>query len=244
MRKIATTCLAAAITLIVAGPSASAAPAAQAVERAPIDLSAIPASRLRSDVERLPEAARERALQWLSDANWSPADAAYLRADRQGGIFYEDPTRENGATAEAAGEPSIQGLPAEQVFTLHSRPGASRVVYLDMDGAVVTNSWWYSGTLTMRPYSIDSDFSTFTQAELDAIAETWKRVAEDFAPYDIDVTTEEPAAFGPNVGHILVTRKASVEGPEIYTCGCGGVAYLNVWGQSYFPTAQPALVFT
>ncbi|MFZ9050834.1 MAG: hypothetical protein ACO23E_09805, partial [Steroidobacteraceae bacterium] len=65
MRKIATTCLAAAITLIVAGPSASAAPAAQAVERAPVDLSAIPASRLRSDVERLPEAARERALQWL-----------------------------------------------------------------------------------------------------------------------------------------------------------------------------------
>ncbi|MGA1463837.1 MAG: M66 family metalloprotease, partial [Steroidobacteraceae bacterium] len=217
---------------------------AQAVERAPVDLSAIPASRLRSDVERLPEAARERALQWLSDANWSPADAAYLRADRQGGIFYEDPTRENGATAEAAGEPSIQGLPAEQVFTLHSRPGASRVVYLDMDGAVVTNSWWYSGTLTMRPYSIDSDFSTFTQAELDAIAETWKRVAEDFAPYDIDVTTEEPAAFGPNVGHILVTRKASVEGPEIYSCNCGGVAYLSVWGQSYFPTAQPALVFT
>ncbi|MFZ8965370.1 MAG: hypothetical protein ACO203_09825, partial [Steroidobacteraceae bacterium] len=103
MRKIATTCLAAAITLIVAGPSASAAPAAQAVERAPIDLSAIPASRLRSDVERLPEAARERALQWLGNFDWNAADAAYLRADRQGGIFYEDPIRENGATAEAAG---------------------------------------------------------------------------------------------------------------------------------------------
>ncbi|MGA1267322.1 MAG: zinc-dependent metalloprotease family protein, partial [Phycisphaerales bacterium] len=133
---------------------------------------------------------------------------------------------------------------AEQVFTLHSRPGASRVVYLDMDGAVVTNSWWNSGTLTMRPYSIDSDFSTFTQAELDAIAETWKRIAEDFAPYDIDVTTEEPASFGANVGHILVTRKASVEGPEIYTCGCGGVAYVGVWGGSNYPFYQPALVFT
>ena len=87
MRKIASTCLAAAITLIVAGPSASAAPAAQAVERAPIDLGAIPASRLRNDVERLPAAARERALQWLGSFDWHAADAAHLRADRRGGIF-------------------------------------------------------------------------------------------------------------------------------------------------------------
>lgn len=244
MRKIASTCLAAAITLIVAGPSASAAPAAQAVERAPIDLGAIPASRLRNDVERLPAAARERALQWLGSFDWHAADAAHLRADRRGGIFYEDPIRANGATAATSGEPSIQGLPAAQVFSLHSRPGASRVVYLDMDGAVVSNTAWNSGTLTMRPYSIDGDFGTFTQAELDAIAETWKRIAEDFAPYDIDVTTEQPAAFGANVGHILVTRKASVEGPEIYSCGCGGVAYVGVWGGSNFPYYQPALVFT
>lgn len=244
MRKIATTCLAAAITLIVAGPSATAALAAPAVERAPVNLSAIPASRLRNDVERLPGAARERALQWLGSFDWAPADSAHLRADRRGGIFYEDPIRENGATAESASEPSIQGLPAAKVFTLHSRPGASRVVYLDMDGAVVSNTVWNSGTLTMRPYSIDSDFSTFTQAELDAIAESWKRIAEDFAPYDIDVTTEEPASFGPNVGHILVTPKTSVEGTQIYSCSCGGVAYVGVWGGSNFPFYQPALVFT
>ncbi|MGA0001747.1 MAG: zinc-dependent metalloprotease family protein, partial [Steroidobacteraceae bacterium] len=106
------------------------------------------------------------------------------------------------------------------------------------------NTAWNSGTLTMRPYSIDNDYNTFTQSELDAIPETWKRVAEDFAPYDIDVTTEEPAAFGPNVGHILVTRKASVEGTEIYSCSCGGVAYVSKWGVANYSYYQPALVFT
>ena len=60
----------------------------------------------------------------------------------------------------------------------------------------------------VRLYDTDGNEGVFTQSELDVIAEVWKRVAEDFAPYDIDVTTEEPTSFGPNVGHILVTRKA------------------------------------
>ena len=68
-------------------------------------------------------------------------------------------------------------------------------------------------------------------------------MAEDFAPYDIDVTTEEPPAFGPNVGHILVTRKADENNRNIYNCSCGGVAYVGVWGLSNYTYYQPALVF-
>jgi PKD repeat protein len=95
----------------------------------------------------------------------------------------------------------------------------------------------------MRPYDTNGDDWVFTQNELDDIAETWKRVAEDFAPYDIDVTTEEPVSFGPNVGHILVTRKADEFGNSIYNCNCGGVAYVGVWGRSNYTYYQPALVF-
>ena len=65
-------------------------------------------------------------------------------------------------------------------------------------------------------------------------------MAEDFAPFDIDVTTQEPAAFGSNVGHVLVTQKEDADGDLIYSCSCGGVAYLNVWGNPY---GFPGLVF-
>ena len=43
--------------------------------------------------------------------------------------------------------------------------------------------------------------------EAAAIAEIWHRVAEDYAAFDIDVTTEEPASFGPTVGRVLITAQ-------------------------------------
>ena len=213
----------------------------------PVTVDALPPGILRSQMDGLPPAARERALGWLRRFEFPEADVVYLRADPRGGVFYEDP-----AVRDAAGDGDVvsESLPSEitgvEVFTLHSKPGATRTVYLDMDGHVVTGTAWNgpnANPLYMRPYDTDGDETSFSQAEIDDIAEVWKRVAEDYAPYDIDVTTEEPAAFGPQVGHILVTRKADEYNNEIYNCSCGGVAYVGVWGQSNYTYYQPALVF-
>jgi hypothetical protein len=212
----------------------------------PFALGDLPRGRLRRHIERLSPAAQQRAMDWLHSFDFTGGDLPYLRVDAAGGVFYEDPIFEGDEPEEAGGEIAPpQAISEADAFTLHSKPGAARTVYLDMDGHVVTGTIWNGSAdpLYMRPYDTNGDEGVFTAGELNDIAETWKRVAEDFAPYDIDVTTEEPASFGPNVGHILVTRKADQFNNPIYSCSCGGVAYVGVWGRSNYTYYQPALVF-
>lgn len=84
-------------------------------------------------------------------------------------------------------------LPPTQTFTLHSRPGANKIIYLDFVGHTVTRTPWNSGgTFTVAPYDTDGNPSTFSNSEHADIQDIWRRVAEDFAPFDVDVTTEAP----------------------------------------------------
>ena len=131
-----------------------------------------------------------------------------------------------------------------EAFRLHSRPGAPKTVYIDLDGHVVTGTIWNSesgfGSHPLRPYDSNGNPSTWSTTELNVVADIWRRMAEDFAPYDIDVTTEQPAVFNSNVGHVVVTYKTDANGNPIFVCNCGGVAYVDVFGTAF---AQPALVF-
>ena len=217
----------------------------------PVTVDTLPPGQLRRNIENLPTAAQERAINWLNRFDFTNLDEKQLRVDKSGGIFFEDPAISSEELANVIESPettpTIEQISFADAFTLHSKPGASRTVHLDMDGHVVSGTAWNSGNadpLFMRPYDSDGNEASFSQAELDSIAETWKRIAEDFAPYDIDVTTEPPSSYGPNVGLILVTPKADTNGIEIFTCGCGGVAYVGVWGRSDYASYQPALVFT
>jgi hypothetical protein len=79
--------------------------------------------------------------------------------------------------------PLLLGIPQ-----LSSKPGARNVLYLDFNGYVApsTSEW---GAFTARAYSRDSDFTTFSAAEQSDILGVWRRVTEDFAPFQYDVTT-------------------------------------------------------
>jgi hypothetical protein len=226
-------------------PSPTAAQGARAFGLgAPNTIEELPTGAFRSALEGLPGQARGRALGILRRHEFTEGDLPFLRVDPAGGVFYEDPAfGEAGEAAESG--PALEEITFADAFSLHSKPGASRTVYLDMDGHVVSGTIWNGSAdpLYMRPYDTDGNDGVFSQSELDVIAEVWKRVAEDFASYDIDVTTEEPTSFGPDVGHILVTRKADQYGNPIYSCNCGGVAYVGVWGRSNYTYYQPALVF-
>jgi len=214
--------------------------------KAPFNINDLPPGLLKQQLNDLPPAAQKRAVDWLHRFDFHEHDIPDLRVDRDGGVFYEDPAFD-GVDPAPESSPELSEITQAEAFTLHSKPGASRVVYLDMDGHVVSGTIWNNNagvsTLYMRPYDSNGDETSFSQTELNEIAETWKRVAEDFAPYDIDVTTEAPPSFGPNVGHILVTRKADENNNIIYNCSCGGVAYVGVWGRSNYTYYQPALVF-
>ncbi|MFM2006317.1 MAG: hypothetical protein RLZZ09_1972, partial [Pseudomonadota bacterium] len=140
--------------------------------------------------------------------------------------------------------------PLADTFKLHSKPGAQRVIYLDFDGHTTTGSAWSSGTIVAPPFDLDGIVSTaFSSTELNRIQGIWQRVAEDFAPFNVDVTTEEPAPDLLNrtssLDQLYGTR-AVITHSSIGVCtGCGGVAYVGVfnWYSSTKPTYyQPAWV--
>lgn len=137
-------------------------------------------------------------------------------------------------------------------FALHSKPGSNRLIYLDFNGHAAVNTAWYpSGTLNAQAYDIDGNPASFSASELNNIKDIWQRVAEDYAPFDVDVTTQEPTVdalrrtsstdtqYGTRA---VITRSM----PELCSQSCGGVAYVNVysWYSSTNPEQyQPAWVF-
>jgi len=82
-------------------------------------------------------------------------------------------------------DPQITALvaPLEDTFLLHSNLGATQVLYIDWDGHKKGG---------YRPWDMDGDPDTFSDAERTVIQQTWFSVSEDFLPFNIDVTTEEP----------------------------------------------------
>ncbi|WP_420452965.1 zinc-dependent metalloprotease family protein [Ilumatobacter sp.] len=100
--------------------------------------------------------------------------------------------------ARAAG---FEAISASDALSLHSKPGSTRTVFLDLDGHVTTGTAWNSGLedpkdrIESGPYSrepLGSEDDTLSSHELEGIVDIFERVAEDFAPWDIDVTTQDP----------------------------------------------------
>jgi subtilisin-like proprotein convertase family protein len=78
---------------------------------------------------------------------------------------------------------------------LHSNLGAPMTILLDFDGHNIRNTVWNVnnfGNIVNLPYDTDGDLASFSQDELDTIQSVWERVSEDFLPFNIDVTTEDP----------------------------------------------------
>lgn len=214
---------------------------------APFQLTDLPPGQLRSALESLAPAAKSRAMERLHRFSFPHQDIDHLRVDTEGGIFYADPVEPDlaadsaAATAEAA--PVLTFDPGK-AFLLHSRPGSPRTVFLNFQGGVISGTAWSSTDLQALPYDTDNNPALFSDAERRVIADIWHRIAEDYAPFDIDVTTERPAAFGPTVGHVMITRDTDAYGVAMPSKGAGGVAYVNVWGTSSYATRySPAFVY-
>jgi len=172
-----------------------------------------------------------------------------LRLDRRGRLFVVEEL-DQPLPASPASSGALDGTlaPLEQTFALHSRPGAQRTIYLNFKGATLTGTAWNgsSGSITALPFDLDGLPYSFSTAELQRIQYIWQRVAEDYAAFDVNVTTEAvpldqitrssstDAIFGTTV---LVTKRSGV-----YDCSCGGVAYVGVFDATgdYY---KPALVF-
>lgn len=137
-------------------------------------------------------------------------------------------------------------FPLDRTFALHTRPGAARILFLDFDGCTVHATDWNDSNraaddIVVPPFDTDGDPTTFSAAERRDIQEVWRRVAEDFAPFDVDVTTEDPGMAnllydGPGDDHwgsrmACGGRADDVLGPGNY--GVIGVAYLDTFRQGF-----------
>lgn len=179
-----------------------------------------------------------------------------LWVDRAGNLLYRDAMLDKPEAGSLAAAPSTASavVPYSQTFLLHSRPGSNRVIYLDFNGETIAGTAWNNSStgasFYASPYDSDGVPSVFSPAEHDAIQGIWLAVAEDYAPFDIDVTTQapDPAAITRSSSSDTVygTRALISNTTAVYnSCGCGGVAYVGTFdttsSHAYY---QPAWVFT
>ncbi len=175
-----------------------------------------------------------------------------LAVDPRGRLLYTDLLPQGGLPL-MQGSGDTSPAPLADTFKLHSKPGSSRILHLDFDGHVITGTAWNQNNnggldIVAPPYDTDGNPGAFSDDERRRIQEIWARVAEDYAPFDVDVTTEL-------LGEAQITRSTSTDtefGTRVlispissYFGGYGGIAYVGVYdstgsNHSYY---QPALVF-
>ncbi len=173
-----------------------------------------------------------------------------LWVDTAGRMFYIDaPPLLRSAGPVKAAAPAVGFAPAN-AFSLHSKPGSSKTIYLDFTGEVLGVNAWLATGFAALPMDFDGDSATFSTQERQLVEAVWTWVAEDFSPFDVDVTTEEPPAAAldrANVSDTIYGVRALITNTASETvCGfsCGGVAYIGTF--DFFGTNQlyqPAWIF-
>jgi Ca2+-binding RTX toxin-like protein len=138
------------------------------------------------------------------------------------------------------------------VFKLNSNPNAKHTIYLDFDGHVTENTYWNDSTrskIISPAYDTDGNAAIFSAKELKEIVGIWQRVAEDFAPFEVNVTTAAPNIEDlRNTGlndtrwgiHTLMTQNVNMVDNKTLFSGAGGIAYL---GSFNWDDATPIFAF-
>lgn len=184
-----------------------------------------------------------------------------MRVDANGRVLYVDNTAdqqmpEASNTLSPANVTATNGATVNQVpiaskaalanaFLLHSKPGASKTLYLDFDGHQAQGTAWSSSTINAPAYDLTGNPAVFDDTERSNIISIWNRVAEDYIVFDVDVTTQLPSndalfrtsAADTNYGVRVVVTKS------VISCGCGGIAYVGVVNMVNNAYYQPAWVF-
>jgi len=187
-----------------------------------------------------------------------------LYVDERDTLIYIEPALPASVIAAGSSATVFDTTIAESdTFLLNSKPDATRVIFIDVDGHLLSGTAWNGGTggdCYAEAYDSDNSPSTFSSNERQQIISIWRRMAEDFAPFDVNVTTEDPGAAAINRAsssdvnfgsRVLITKSVTPcsNGQTLYQAacggGCGGVAYVGVFDNTgtshdYY---QPALVF-
>ena len=181
-----------------------------------------------------------------------------MRLDRNGRPLYVCQALPTQVGPDTTPYTSTALYPLTQTFLLHSRPGAAKVIYLDFTGHVTTGTSWNTtfaagADFTTPAFDTDGSPTTFSTSEQAMIQEVWKRVAEDYAPWDIDVTTEDPgmeAIRRSSSGDTRYGVRCVIGGSSTQWFGrsAGGAAYIGTFTRicttTTTPNDIPAFVFS
>ncbi len=78
-------------------------------------------------------------------------------------------------------------FPLSETLFLNSLPDARHTIYLDFFGGN-----YNGGSTIVDAYDTDGNVSVLSDQELSDIQDIWIRAAEDFLPFNVNVTTEDP----------------------------------------------------
>ncbi|HVK08484.1 MAG TPA: Ig-like domain-containing protein, partial [Gemmataceae bacterium] len=124
-----------------------------------------------------------------------------------------------------------------------SNPGAADTLYMDYDGhsaAQGVEAWNNGAAYTALPYDFSGNGTEWSPGERLAIRNTWQALAEDFSPFNINITTAAaPATMVPGQSSRMVftNSNGSIIGQS--PNGLAGMGYINVYGtgQALYRTA-------
>jgi PKD domain/Metallo-peptidase family M12B Reprolysin-like len=168
--------------------------------------------------------------------------------DQSGRMLFIDksPERAPGDFTDPLEPPTY---PLGDTFYLNSRPGSKRTIHLDFDGHITTDSAWNtgpSGSAIISPAYDTNNNPEFSDYELRDIQAMWRQVAEDYAPFDVNVTTETPASedilIRSNLSDDVYGIRIVITEDNFNNCGCGGFAYLTSFNDTD-EFYKPAFVF-
>ena len=116
--------------------------------------------------------------------------------------------------------------------SLESKPGASNTIYINnWGGTLIGTAWNYTynsgNDIVYTPYSEDADTLNFTDNERYLMWLAWREAAEDYAAFDINVTTSQTvydAALVSKRSQIIATTTND------FFPTAGGVAYVGIFG--------------
>lgn len=133
---------------------------------------------------------------------------------------------EGNAAAVTALDTDTSGPVGAQALTAGDDPGFPAVLYIDFDGEMVTDSSWNGGS------TINAAPSGLTLAQQEEIR---RRVAEDFRPFQITVTTDAAryaAALPQQRMRCIVTDMGQSTPADWLISGAAGVAMLGSWAEA------------
>ena len=142
------------------------------------------------------------------------------------------------SAGEAWADPHPTGVPA-----LNSRLGAAYTVYLDFEGFNFSGNWSGKTPGAQPAYDNVASNGSFSVSDQANMTQIWERVAEKYAPFNINVTTVDPAIAAGKAGTDALreayydnTAKMmhTVIGDQVNSWygSAGGVSYIGVTANS------------